>query len=62
MLSDALTAGTAFGFDEGIDLGVHYIMDGHNARLTAAWEQRNLGSVLGTDNFDAFRFGAQVQF
>jgi hypothetical protein len=53
-------AAGAFVFDDGIDIGLNYIIDGHNARLTAVWEQRELGAANRT--IDAFRIGAQVQF
>ena len=41
------------------DLGVHYIMDGHNARLTAVYEHLK---TIDNDSQGIFRLGAQVQF
>lgn len=51
-----------FAFDEGLDIGVHYVIDGHNARLTAVWEQREVNTALGDGDIDIFRLGAQLQF
>ena len=41
------------------DLGVHYVMDGHNARLTAVYEHLK---TIDNDSQGIFRLGAQLQF
>ena len=41
------------------DVGVHYIMYGHNARVSAFWARQDLAN--GTD-IDLFRLGVQLQF
>lgn len=46
--------------EEQWDLGVHYVIDGHNARLTSVWEHRDQGP--GTNHIDLLRFGVQVQY
>lgn len=50
---------TATSFNEGLDVGLNFIMDGHNARITAVYEQRNAQSGA---EVDGFRIGTQIQF
>jgi len=56
----APTPGGPFQFNEGWDLGVNYIMEGHNARVTAVFESRD--RAAGLSEIDIFRLGAQLQF
>ncbi|MDA1015213.1 MAG: hypothetical protein O3A00_12260 [Planctomycetota bacterium] len=56
------TGAGPFAFDEGLDLGVHFIIDGHNARLSAVWEQRELNTAAGAGDISILRVGAQLQF
>ncbi|MBI3836606.1 MAG: hypothetical protein HY288_01560 [Planctomycetia bacterium] len=46
-------------FSRGTDVGTDYIINGHNARLTAFWGDRE---VIGTGHINLFRIGAQVVF
>lgn len=47
-------------FDRGIDVGIHYIMFGHNARITAVYQARGVDGVAGEVN--GVVVGAQLQF
>lgn len=42
-----------------IDLGIGHVIDGHDARLTAVWENQNPGSG---ERFNTVRMGVQVQY
>ncbi len=53
--------GTAGGVSDQIDLQLNYILEGHNARLTALWTQHD-AATAGRDNLDAFILGTQLQF
>lgn len=46
-------------FSQGIDIGTHFVMNGHNARIAIAYQNRdlNVGGAL-----DTFLIGAQLQF
>jgi hypothetical protein len=46
-------------YDQGVDVGTEYVLNGPNARLTAVWSQRDI--VLG-NRVQIFRIGAQVIF
>jgi hypothetical protein len=46
-------------FDEGVDVGVNYVISGYNARVTVAWGQRD---VEGGESFSLLRTGVQLQF
>ena len=46
-------------FSTGNDVGCDYIINGHNARLTAFWGDRNL---VGDGTINIFRIGAQIVF
>jgi hypothetical protein len=52
-------AEAAGNFDEGVDLGVNWVISGYNARVTVAWGQREV--VDGT-SFELLRTGVQLQF
>jgi len=43
-----------------VDIGMNYIIDGHNARLVAVYQRRDPG--LGQSDIDIVRLGAQFQF
>lgn len=45
--------------EDQVDLGLNYIIDGHDARVSLVWERR---SAAGMSDFDLLRVGAQVQF
>ena len=46
-------------FDEGLDLGLEYVIKGPSARVTAFWGNRE---VVGSGNMDIFRVGVQVVY
>ena len=46
--------------EEGIDLGLNYIIDGHNAQISVVYGRREPGP--GAGNYDLVRIGAQLQF
>ena len=46
-------------FDEGVDIGVNYVISGYNARTTVAWGQRD---AVGGESFSLVRTGIQLQF
>jgi hypothetical protein len=49
------------GVSDQFDLQLNYIIDGHNARLTALWTSFD-AAAPGRDNLDAFILGTQLQF
>jgi hypothetical protein len=53
--------GVGGGVSDQTDLQLNYILNGHNARLTALWTQHD-AAAAGRDNLDAFILGTQVQF
>ncbi len=46
-------------FRQGVDVGCDYIINGHNARLTAFWGDRD---VIGDGRIQIFRIGSQIVF
>ncbi len=46
-------------YDQGIDVGTEYVLNGPNARLTAVWSQRD---IVSGSRVQIFRIGAQVIF
>jgi hypothetical protein len=53
--------GVAGGTSDQFDLQLSYILEGHNARLTALWTTHD-AAAAGRDNLDAFILGTQLQF
>jgi len=53
--------GAGGGVSDSLDLQLNYILEGHNARLSAVWTQHDAIGP-GRDNLDAFILGAQLQF
>ena len=45
---------------KGLDLGLNYIIDGHNAQISVVYGRREPGP--GAGNYDLVRIGAQLQF
>ncbi len=54
---DVNVAGTT---GEGHDFGIHFLMNGHNAKITFAYQMRDAGP--STPSVDQFLIGAQLQF
>jgi hypothetical protein len=54
-------AGAGGGTSDQFDLQLNYILEGHNARLTALWTTHD-AAVAGRDDLDAFILGTQLQF
>ena len=48
------------GQDNQTDFQLNYIMNGHNARISAVWSVYDDHS--GTENTDTFTLGTQLQF
>ncbi|MDB5343909.1 MAG: hypothetical protein JWP89_2286 [Schlesneria sp.] len=46
-------------FSQGLDVGVEYVMNGPNARLTAVWSERD---VVAGSRLNIFTIGAQMVF
>jgi hypothetical protein len=46
-------------FSDGIDIGTEAVINGHNARITAFWGERD---VIGGGNIQLVRIGAQLIF
>ena len=46
-------------YSQGVDVGTEYVINGANARLTAAWGNRD---VIGDERLQEFKIGAQVIF
>ena len=46
--------------EEGIDIGVNYILKGHDARLAVVYQRRDLGA--GASHLDTLILGTQLQF
>lgn len=54
------TPGAAGYFEEGVDLGVNYVLRGHDARLALVYQRRDRGP--GANHLDTFVLGTQLQF
>ncbi len=52
--------GAAGYFEEGRDIGVNYILNGHDTRLALVYQRRDRGQ--GTSHLDTLLLGAQLQF
>ena len=53
--------GFAGGVSDQIDLQLSYIMEGHNARITALWTSHDAASA-GRNDMDAYILGTQLQY
>ena len=54
-------AGAGGGTSDQFDLQLSYILEGHNARVTALWTTHD-AAAAGRDDLDAFILGTQLQF
>ena len=55
----ALSALNQGALEEGFDAGMHYVIDGHNAKFTLAYQQRDRGR--GQNKLDTVLMGIQLQ-
>ena len=53
--------GAGGGVSDQVDIQLNYIMNGHNARISALWTQHDAIGA-GRDDLDAFIIGTQLQF
>jgi hypothetical protein len=53
--------GVGGGKSDQIDIQLNYILNGHNARITALWTQHD-AAAPGRDDLNAFILGTQLQF
>lgn len=46
--------------EQGLDIGMHYVIDGHDARFTVVYQNRDIGG--NGPHIDQILFGSQLQF